>query len=182
MAHQGIGQGNSAPFFPLAKRGQTMKSKSIYNAAAAALLLLRSRSCCTHFQGCRSRRPTRADTYSNAAKRAGSLRRGSRSKPSGCRRGLSGRLVLRPPRIFKGRNFGEAPTGQPAHRYRVWPQYDEQFRTLPWTIRAITQYTLWQPAVDQLKETIFPKASGSSGDASGSRFRPDCATTKLKEG
>jgi glyoxylase-like metal-dependent hydrolase (beta-lactamase superfamily II) len=27
---------------------------------------------------------------------------------------------------------------------------DEQFRTIPWIIRAVTFYSLWQPAVDQL--------------------------------
>jgi len=33
---------------------------------------------------------------------------------------------------------------------------DEQFRTLPWTIRAITKYSLWQPAVDQLQAAGKP--------------------------
>ncbi|HMK70192.1 MAG TPA: MBL fold metallo-hydrolase [Xanthobacteraceae bacterium] len=32
---------------------------------------------------------------------------------------------------------------------------DEQFATMPWTFRAITPYSLWQPAVDQLESAGY---------------------------
>ena len=49
---------------------------------------------------------------------------------------------------------------------------DEQFRTLPWPIRAITKYSVWQPAADQLKaagerlRAILP-TDANSDDVSG---------------
>ena len=36
---------------------------------------------------------------------------------------------------------------------------DKQFRTLPWTVRAITFYSLWQPAADQLRDLGYDPKS-----------------------
>src|SRR5215469_8699068 len=36
---------------------------------------------------------------------------------------------------------------------------DEQFRTMPWRVRAITFYDLWQPAVDQLRAASYDQNS-----------------------
>ena len=36
---------------------------------------------------------------------------------------------------------------------------DEQFRTLPWGIRVVTPYRVWQPAVDQLAAAGYPPKS-----------------------
>ena len=36
---------------------------------------------------------------------------------------------------------------------------DQQFRTLPWTVRAITFYRLWRPAADQLKDAGYDPKS-----------------------
>ena len=36
---------------------------------------------------------------------------------------------------------------------------DKQFRTLPWTVRAITFYTLWRPAADQLRDVGYDPRS-----------------------
>ncbi len=52
---------------------------------------------------------------------------------------------------------------------------DEQFATLPLIFRAITSYSLWQPAADQLKAAIRPEiAARHSSDPCtlGSRQRP----------
>ena len=36
---------------------------------------------------------------------------------------------------------------------------DKQFRTLPWTVRAITFYNLWRPAADQLRDIGYDPKS-----------------------
>jgi len=36
---------------------------------------------------------------------------------------------------------------------------DQQFLTLPWFLRAITRYTVWQPAVDQLRAAGYDQKS-----------------------
>lgn len=36
---------------------------------------------------------------------------------------------------------------------------DKQFRTLPWTVRAITFYSLWRPAADQLRDVGYDPKS-----------------------
>jgi glyoxylase-like metal-dependent hydrolase (beta-lactamase superfamily II) len=37
--------------------------------------------------------------------------------------------------------------------------FREQFRTMPWIFRAVTFYTLWQPAADQLRATGYDQKS-----------------------
>src|SRR5215467_6327236 len=37
--------------------------------------------------------------------------------------------------------------------------FREQFRTMPWIFRAVTFYTLWQPATEQLKITGYDRKS-----------------------
>src|SRR5262252_8052267 len=37
--------------------------------------------------------------------------------------------------------------------------FRDQFRTMPWIFRAVTFYTLWQPAVDQLKAAGYDQKS-----------------------
>src|SRR5262245_52075191 len=37
--------------------------------------------------------------------------------------------------------------------------FREQFRTMPWIFRAVTFYTLWRPAADQLKATGYDQKS-----------------------
>ena len=39
---------------------------------------------------------------------------------------------------------------------------DQQFRTLPWTVRAITFYSLWRPAADQLGDAGYDPKSLSA--------------------
>lgn len=36
---------------------------------------------------------------------------------------------------------------------------DKQFRTLPWTVRAITFYSLWRPAADRLRDVGYDPKS-----------------------
>jgi hypothetical protein len=36
---------------------------------------------------------------------------------------------------------------------------DEQFRTLPWGLRAVTPYRVWKPAVDQMKDAGYDQKS-----------------------
>lgn len=39
---------------------------------------------------------------------------------------------------------------------------DKQFRSLPWTVRAITFYSLWRPAAEQLRDVGYdPKSLGA---------------------
>ena len=38
-------------------------------------------------------------------------------------------------------------------------EIDKQFRTLPWTVRAITFYSLWRPAAEQLKDVGYDPKS-----------------------
>jgi len=79
------------------------------------------------------------------------LRLGDCRKPSRCGLRLSWRLVVRAARIFDGRSFGETPAGRPAHDTGFGRDIDKQFRTMPLVFRAITFYSLWQPAADQLR-------------------------------
>ena len=36
---------------------------------------------------------------------------------------------------------------------------DEQFATMPWLFRAVTSYTLWQPAIDRLMAAGYDQTS-----------------------
>jgi hypothetical protein len=62
---------------------------------------------------------------------------------------------------------------------------DEQFATLPLIFRAITSYSLWQPAADQLKAAIRPEiAARHSSDPCtlGSRQRPARLSRRARMG
>src|SRR5215469_3933239 len=81
------------------------------------------------------------DTLRDTAKGDSRLLFGGRSEPSSCGLWLSRRLVVQAARLFDGRNI------------------DQQFRTLPFTVRAITFYSLWRPAVDQLGDVGYDPKS-----------------------
>jgi len=100
-----------------------------------------------------------ATAFSYTAKGDGRLRFGDWCEPSSCRLWLSRGLAVRAARLFDGRNFGKAPTGDLLIDTGFGRNIDEQFHTMPLMFRAITLYSLWQPAVDQLRAAGYDQKS-----------------------
>ena len=100
-----------------------------------------------------------ASALRNTSEGDGGHRFGDWREPSSSGVRLSWGLVLRSTRLFDGRNFGKAPTGDLLIDTGFGRNIDEQFHTMPLMFRAITLYSLWQPAVDQLRAAGYDQKS-----------------------
>ena len=96
---------------------------------------------------------------SYTAKRAGRVRCRDRREPSHCSLWLSWSS------FFDKRDFSMAgtlvkhPRGDLLIDTGFGRNIDEQFRNMPWMFRAITFYSLWQPAADQLRAAGYDPLS-----------------------
>ena len=112
--------------------------------------------------------------HSHTAERDGRLRFGGGCEPSSCGVWLSrwGALVERREFSMAG-TLVKHPKGDLLIDTGFGRNIAEQFRTLPFMVRAITFYSLWQPAADQLSDIGYDsKSLRSDPFALGPRQRP----------
>jgi glyoxylase-like metal-dependent hydrolase (beta-lactamase superfamily II) len=98
--------------------------------------------------------------HSHTAERDGRLRFGGGCEPSSCGVWLSrwGALVERREFSMAG-TLVKHPKGDLLIDTGFGRNIAEQFRTLPFMVRAITFYSLWQPAADQLRDIGYDPKS-----------------------
>jgi hypothetical protein len=122
----------------------------IVPSGALTLCTVRSASTTITVAGTKTIRGALA--LSHTAERDGRLRFGGRCEPSSCG------LWLSRGSLFERREFSMAgalvkhPQGDLLIDTGFGRHIDEQFRTLPFIVRAITFYSLWRPAADQLRD------------------------------
>jgi hypothetical protein len=143
-----------APFSSLAKRRQTMKNKRIYIAAAAAAVLVPLALFLRTFS---------ASPLPNPRPYMGPLPSATPPKEMAVFAlvtGVNHRVAAygyRGGSLFERRDFSMAgtlvrhPQGDLIIDTGFGRRIAEQFHTMPLMFRAITFYSLWQPAADQLR-------------------------------